>query len=243
MKLGILSALWHRPELTVLFLDRLEHLKKKFDVIPLVVGTEGEFRADCGKRGILYVDHENRPLGSKWNKGMQAMKDLPVTNIMILGSDDFVSDDFIEHSLTFAEDKDFCGCMDLYMFSANRHRSGWAGFFYFAYQGWMVGPGRCYSRELMDKLKWSPWGVARNSGLDGSIAKNIKNLGIKIKAGTYRIKDKGLFMVDIKTYGNISGIPGGAKLLDDSFEEALSEHFPFEEAFNLKEYLKSVQAI
>jgi len=215
MKLGILTALWNRRELTVLFLDRLEHFRKKYDIIPIAVGTGGEFRKDCGKRGIFYVDCENRPLGTKWNKGMEAFRDIPVTNIMILGSDDFVSDEYIEHNLEFVEGKDFCGCMDLYMFGANPRRRGWSGYFYFAYTGYLVGPGRVYSVELMDTLKWNPWGYARNTGLDGSIARNIKKSGMKIKAGSYRIKDKGLFMVDIKTPGNISGIPGGAKLVED----------------------------
>jgi len=96
MKLGILSTLFNRPYLTKLFLDRLAHLKNKFDVIPVVVGSENEFEEDCEKRGIIYTDHVNKPLGSKWNHGMRVFRELDITHVMVLGSDDFISDDFVE---------------------------------------------------------------------------------------------------------------------------------------------------
>ena len=179
MRLGILSAVWGRPELTRLFLDRLEHLKNKFDVLPAVVGTDLEFHDDCSKRGIACLNYANKPLGQKWNHGIKFFIDKDVTHVMILGSDDFVSDDFIEFSIKFAEDKDFTGCKDLYMFGAHPKRRGWRGLFYFRYSGYLVGPGRCYSKRIIDEMDWRPWGSNRNSGLDGSIAKSVKTRSIQ----------------------------------------------------------------
>ncbi len=243
MKLGILSALWGRPELTRLFLDRMEHLKNELGVVPGVVGSDNQFREDCEKRGVLYTDHINKPLGLKWNHGIKLFQDTDVTHIMILGSDDFVSDDFIEFSMEFAEDKDFTGCLDMYMYGAHPKRRGWRQLFYFRYPGLLVGPGRVYSRRIIDGMNWKPWGSNRNSGLDGSIAKSVKMLGGHVKKKSFIMKDEGLFMVDIKTSGNISGIPGGAKPIDDNFINMLKSNLPKEEAQNLINHLTEKGAI
>jgi len=244
MKLGILSALYGRPELTRLFLDRLGHLKNTFDVLPAVVGTDFQFHEDCLKRGIAYLDHENKPLGRKWNHGIKYFMDKDVTHVMIMGSDDFSSDNFIEFSMKFAEDKDFTGCKDVYMFGGHPGRRGWGRLFYFRYKGFLVGPGRCYSKKILEEMNWTPWNVNRNSGLDGSITKTVKMLGSHVKRGSFVMIDKGLFMVDIKTPGNISGIPGAAKPFDlFDINTLLYDYLPEQEAKNICDYLSKITAI
>ena len=243
MKLGILSTLWHRPQLTELFLDRLEHLKEELDCVPVVVGTEDMFKSDCEDRGITYLDFTNRPLGRKWNHGIRAFKDLDVTHIMILGSDDFVSDDFIRFQMEFSKDKDFTGCKDLYMFGANTKRRGFGQLFYFRYKGFLVGPGRVYSKRIVELMNYTPWNVNRNAGLDGSITKSVRLLGGTVKRGSFLMLDEGLFMTDIKSLVNISGIPGGAKPIEDNFEELLKQHLPEKEATNMIAYLKTTNAL
>ena len=239
MKLGILTTLWGRYGLTILFLDRLKHIADSFDAIAVAVGTGGEFRKECGRRGILYVDHDNRPLGSKWNAGIKVFENLPISNVMILGSDDFVSDDFIEHSMRICEGKDFCGCNDLYMFGANLRRRGKRQFFYFAYPAYLVGPGRCYSRRVLESLGWVLWNGQRNTGLDSSAAKRVRKVE-GLTGNMFSIKKEGLFMVDIKTDGNISGIPGAAQPLNIDFGDMLNKHLPYDEAGNIIDYLKKI---
>ena len=233
MKLGILTALWGRPNITYLFLDRLMHLQNKYGVIGACVGTNNEFRASCEMREILYTDYKNKPLGEKWNHGMKMFRDTDVTHVMILGSDDLVSDDFMEYSLDFAKDKDFCGCKDLYMYGANPSRRGWMGLYYFRYRGYLIGPGRCYSRSVIEQLDYELWSPTKNYGLDGSVVKRIKTLGPDVRRGSFFMQDEGLFVIDIKTRGNISGIPGGAKLLDEPLKDLLLKHLPEDEVKNI----------
>jgi hypothetical protein len=57
------------------------------------------------------------------------------------------------------------------------------------------------------------------------------------------MKDEGLFMVDIKTPGNISGIPSGAKLIEDDFSDMLSNNLPTREHKDLIKYLKHIDAV
>jgi len=228
MKLGILTALWGRPEMTMIFLDRITSIINKYDVRVVAVGSNDEFRDECEAREIIYTDHINKPLGAKWNHGLEAFKHVDVSNIMILGSDDLVSDAFIEYELEFGKDIDFGGCKDLYMIGANPKRRGYNQFFYFRYAGYLVGPGRMFSRRILDLLDWHGWADNRNAGLDGSIAKAVKRLGGSVKRGSFYIKDHNLFVVDIKTLGNISGIPGAAKPVVGNVEDYLRYHLPDE---------------
>ena len=227
----------------MLFLDRLEHFKDRFGATCVAVGTDYMFSQECEARGIHYADHENRPVGKKWHHGIRTFKDLDVTHIMILGSDDFVSNDFIKFCMEFSEDKDFTGCNDVYMYGAHPRRRGWREFFYFAYDGYLVGPGRCYSKRIVEMMNWHPWSDVRNSGLDGSIAKSVRTLGSTVRRGSFVMKDENLFMVDIKTVGNISGIPGGAKTIENNFPAMVRKNLPEGEANNLINYLKEVEAI
>ena len=242
-KLGILSSLWHRPQLTELFLDRLEHVKEKFDCVPACVGTDYEHSQACINRGILYTDHQNKPLGTKWNHGIRLFQDQDVSHVMILGSDDFVCDEFIEFSIEFCKDKDFTGCKDLFMFGAHPHRKGFGTLFYFRYKGFLVGPGRCYSKKILEEMNWTPWNVNKNAGLDGSITKTVKMLGSHVKRGSFISRDRGLFLVDIKTSGNISGIPGGAKPYDGDFKMMLLRNLPEDEAINIVDFLMEIKAL
>lgn len=228
MKLGILTALWARPNITMIFLDRMMNIKNRYGIEVVAVGSDDEYRDECAAREIIYTDFENKPLGAKWNHGLKVCQNLDTTHMMILGSDDFVSDEFIEYELEFGKDIDFGGCKDLYMLGANPRRRGYNQFYYFRYKGYLVGPGRIFSRRILDLLGWQGWDNSRNAGLDGSIAKAVKRLGDTVKRGSFFIKDHDLFVVDVKTPGNISGIPGGAKPVHGKVEDYMHKYLPDE---------------
>jgi hypothetical protein len=239
MKLGILTALWGRKELTYLYLNRMQRLQDKYGVMVGCVGSQNQFRESCLSREILYTDCENRPLGTKWNHGLQLFETTDVSHVMILGSDDFASDRFFEYAMDYAEkkNKDFCGCYDLWIYGGNPSRRGFGVLWYFRYRGFLVGPGRIYSRKALQFANWKLWHPSKNSGLDGSAAKTMRLLGDKIERGHWISKDEDLFIVDIKTAGgNISSIPGAAKQTADDIEYMLKKHLP-EDAENLLEFI------
>ena len=158
---------------------------------------------------------------------------------MIMGSDDFASDSFYEYSLGLAEGRDFTGCKDLYIFGGRHNRRGYKQLFYFKYGGYLVGPGRCYSKRILEMMDFTPWGPNRNAGLDGSIAKSVKMLGGTVKRKSFVMKDEGLFLIDIKTLNNISSIPGGAKPVDDDLVEMINKNLPVDEACDLIHHLRT----
>ena len=243
MRLGILTAVWGRPELTVIYLNRMEYLQAKYDIVCGCVGSDNEFKEDCLERGIMYADYKNKPVSEKWNHGMKLFRDVDVSHVMIMGSDDFASDSFYEYSMKNAEDKDFTGCRDLYIMGGRRRRRGFGQLFYFSYPAYLVGPGRCYSKRILEMMDFTPWGMNRNAGLDGSIAANVKKLGKTVRRKSFGMKEQGLFMVDIKTGNNISSIPGASKPDDRDFKDVLLENLPLREARDLIALLVKMEAV
>lgn len=232
MRLGILTAVWGRPKLTRVYLDRLSKLQDKYDIVGVCVGSNDEFKDYCSEKNIIYTDCENRPLGRKWSHGLDRFKEVDVSHIMIMGSDDFGSYAFYEHAMDYAfkNDKDFCGALDLWMYGGNPRRYGFGILWYFRYGGFLVGPGRIYSRRALEMREWSLWSHGKNAGLDGSAAKSMRLLQDKINRGHWINKEEGVFIIDIKSAGgNISSIPGAAKeVKDGTLYDFLSKHMPEE---------------
>ena len=64
MKLGILTTLFGRRPLTLLFLDRMKSIQDRYGAEVVAVGSDNEYLSACQEKGIRYVDHINKPLGT-----------------------------------------------------------------------------------------------------------------------------------------------------------------------------------
>jgi len=244
IKLCILTALWGRPVLSKLFLERMGCLINTFGIsVVAVVSGDSRLSDLCDINRVCHVNCENKPLGKKWNTGLAACKDKNFTHLMILGSDDLPSNDFIRYNISRLSDGyDYFGSRGLYMFGGRKNFRGFGELFYFRYGGYLVGPGRCFSRKFIEKCNWILWDNSRNSGLDGSAAKRVRKDKF-IKKGSYDVAEQGLFLVDIKTTGNVSGIPSGAKKNPQDFVDFVNKNLPPQEAENLKKFLIKTRAL
>ena len=99
--ISIVSAIWKRPELTEIFLQSLLRYRKDYGITAVVAGSEGDItRQACELRGIGYVETQNQPLSSKFNKAaITAWNKYEPDGLMIMGSDDFVNEQLIQHYL------------------------------------------------------------------------------------------------------------------------------------------------
>jgi len=243
MKLGILTAIWGRPQLTKIYLNRMKYLQEKYGIVCVCVGSENQFTQECLDRGIIYTDYNNKPVSNKWNHGMLSFRDIDIDHVMIMGSDDFASDSFYEYVMDMIKGKDFTGCHDLYIYGARKGRRGFGQLFYFTYTGYVIGPGRCYSKRILKMMDFTPWDDGRNAGLDGSIARNVKRLGGTVVRKSFGMKEEGLFLVDIKTTNNISSVPGAAKPYEKDFKQLLIDNIPSNEAQDIISHLTEIGAL
>jgi hypothetical protein len=246
-KLMVLSAVHGvdggRYDVYKFFLRRMEHIRKKFGVETLVVGSEGDLSKELTEEyGVKYLEYDNNPVSNKFSAGMKALRGYGPDYVMILGSDDIISDSLIEKYLWDIEDKpwDVIGITDSYYLALHpkrawfNHAVYWPGYA----KKTIIGYARCWSARLLDAVDWAPWPDGLNSGLDFAASMHIASTGLSQATLEYSIKEMNWLHVDIKTIGNISSlspiIRRGATPVD--LDDLFAQHLPEDEARLILEY-------
>jgi len=232
-KIVLYTCVWKRSELTKIVLSYYATLKTKLSdkiqLYLLAVGSEGEkSRQLCESCGFDYLEYPNEPLSSKWEYGLNHCVNYDPDAVIIVGSDDLVSQNLIE----FYDDKLREGlvCMGLknaYFFNAiTQQLFLWKGYDSSDVRrfGETTGLGRCLSRILLDKLNFSVWkDIKINSTLDKVMSQRLLNLGlypldyenlilvqvddkkyIKVGHCSFDLTSINAFSIDIKTEVNIT---------------------------------------
>jgi hypothetical protein len=209
-----LTAVWRRPALTELvlksYLRTKEAVAGEIELELLAVGSEGEFSRDlCRGCGWEYVEHANEPLSYKWNAGIRGAEAYNPDAVVLVGSDAFLSQaTFPAYIRRLEEGFDFFGFRDLYFFDPSHSRLGyWGGYEHTAQKdraGEPIGCGRCFSRRLLDRMKWSLWPKEPrvNTLLDRLALNFAKVHGFRPRAWT--MGELGAWGVEIKTGFNLT---------------------------------------
>lgn len=219
----VITALWQRPAIAELMLARLQ----KQGVRVVAVGSEGEdSRRLAEDNGAHYVEHENQPLGAKWNAALKEAEQFNPDGVVVLGSDNLVSESFfsfVERNLSAKVD--YFGLLDGWMYQPADERFWyWPG-----YVGGRcnepIGSSRCYSGELLDRIGWHHlWDDRLHRNLDGSATRHLADLSIHPRV--YNGVSEGVFHLGIKTAINLSRLPRNVqprdlKLLGELFGDDL----------------------
>ena len=207
MKIVVLTALWKRPEIASLMLSNLQQIRQELegtvDLEVLAVGSEGAESARlAGEHGALYVEHQNQPLGAKWNVGLIAVQPLNPDAVLVFGSDNFPDTRLIYQWAEFLwEGYDYLGFLDAYIM----HVPSWRMIRWFGYhnhrRGESIGSGRCYSRRLLDRAGWSLWNGSLQKGLDWSVTQKLSRITKKQKIVT--LAEAGGAHLGLKTAVNV----------------------------------------
>jgi|TARA_B100000315_G_scaffold141551_1_gene130581 hypothetical protein len=222
--IALITAVWKRPELTGLVLNRFKNIKfelsNKINLELIAVGSEGDAsRRLCESRGFFYVEYENVPLNRKYNAACRTAKQFDPDAVFRIDSDDWITGDIFDRYLEILKNGvDAVGLLDIYFLDLSDFKLGkWDGYGFFnnkvdRYEAWRRklkgrthGVARCFSRRLMEKINWELWDeeLELNSGLDRNCDKRLKRHGFKIKG--FKMKELNIFAVDIKGGGtNIS---------------------------------------
>ena len=138
--------------------------------------------------------HQNKPLSYKWNYGIKMLKDIDFDHVIILGSDDYFNNDFLEYVKQEAPKYDLLGFKDIY-FKQDHNTYYWSGY-ECKRQGEPIGAGRVYSKDFLERINYNLFPIARDKGLDGISWKVVKDNNAKVKVTS--LYENGLFLCDIK---------------------------------------------
>ncbi len=189
-KLAVILPYWGRPEVTKLCFERLNEQRLKFNFDVFVSGDNDSIVPS----GFYTIDVPNLPLGNKLNSLIS--NTTKYDGVIILGSDNFVSDSVFELYQTIDCTKEvFYGFDDCHVYDAwsNQLKYG------ITYKD-TIGVARLWTKPTLEKMEYKLYQDERNKGLDTNSKFNMLTNGIK----EVRLPYNGHFIVDVKCEDNIT---------------------------------------
>lgn len=204
MKICIVTAVYGRHDLTKIVLDYYAQMQLTDGVvIPIAVGSEGkESERLCVGSGWGYIEYPNQPLSQKFNALFEATKAHDPDLVILTGSDDLISPKIVQYYINNVKPShaNLVGLKDLYFYSISKDQTLYfGGYNSLGYKNSpkSIGAGRCFTREVLERMKFRPWQAERvNRGLDSSSTKQMKRFGIGEEIVT--MEQTGGCAVDIK---------------------------------------------
>lgn len=201
-KVLVFTPIWGRHKVVQVWHEGVKRLNsywpEMFEFIPFGVVSNTEDVRLCDRLGIEHTIAENKPLGAKHNKGLQATKEFNYDYIIQLGSDDVIFNDYLPY-LAYAMNKgvDIAGVEELYFWDCKNAK----GVLFQVMNGInkVIGAGRIISRKAIEALDFTLWADGINSGLDFSSQQKLAAKGFKTEV----IITSCPVVADFKTANNI----------------------------------------
>lgn len=160
--------------------------KNKIDVV-ICVGHEDAVKDLCKIEHAEFVEHDNSPLGKKWNAGFEAAKKHNPDSVLFVGSSDWISDNwmtycekFINAGIDMVGKPDF-NLLDIGGNSPHTYRfCHWQGYGKGKRENEPIGIGRVLSRKILDQMNWKPISDSLENSIDFSMYNNILAIGGKV---------------------------------------------------------------
>ncbi len=170
-KFGIVTINYKRPQVFELWVESIKRLRTLVGFFPVVCVSEYEDETICRKNDIHFIHRQNRPVTKKWNKGFDWLRTQDVDYVIIVGSDDIISNELMNNLIT-AMDKDYdlIGIHEIFFFGTyGLYRNK----LYRLNKNKMLGVCKTIHRRILDRIDWKPFPLERNYGMDGMVSRLI----------------------------------------------------------------------
>ena len=158
MHVGIVSKLWKRPALTRAFLRYWAAFKVegvRFTCVAAISPNKDDTvrqYEEEGFEGWHFVRAPNQPLANKGNKACLAMKEFQPDIVINVGSDDFVSPEYVQSVIRAVEaGAHYIVPREVFFYDAPTGRACRA------FKNHSLKAGAAFSKDLLDRFHWQPW--------------------------------------------------------------------------------------
>ena len=170
MKILFYLAVWKRPEITEICFIGLSRLMKSYDAESLAVISEESMVPLCEKYGIMWMMHDNLPLGKKKNAGLKHALNLDWDYVIELGSDDLIKNELIELYKPYFGTEKFLSCGSVAFINSETGSCRWIA------RRSPFGLGRALHRDVIEKVP-DLYRSNLSTGLDKDISFKLAKLG------------------------------------------------------------------
>jgi hypothetical protein len=189
MKIITVTAMHGRHDTVAECIQRMPFIDK---VYIYSTDEDGKFLEDQDIYAM--AKYRNNPISYKWNMAIRTLEQIDFDAVILLGSDDYIDEAFLNYVKRTIPDFDMIGFKDIYF----QHNGGlyyWSGYNNNR-RGEPCGAGKVYSRKFLECIKWNLFDVARDRGLDKISWQRVNQAKAKIHVTS--LKENGLMLVDIK---------------------------------------------
>ncbi len=183
MKIVAVIPTYKRKDVTVATIRYLSKQSVPPDEIVLV-GSSQEDVAAAEEAGCHYVNYPNDPLSEKIQAGIYKAREFSPDAILLCGSDDWLSLDWIERFSLCLRTYDVVGhgTMNLLQGTGGKDIKIIEIPVYMgtSRRGEPIGAGRMISRRILDKIDWNLYREKQNTGCDGGSFTVLKSAGAKV---------------------------------------------------------------
>lgn len=206
----VLSCVWGRENITKMFINGLlsteDKLKDVYNFINIVVDSDySNFDLFKSNPNFHYYNHQNLPVSNKWNYGLTQCKNFNFDYVLMMGSDDIISDGVLLKYNDFMDlGYNYIGLTDLFVYNTITGKFYyWGGYSINSGRyGESLGLGRCIHKTIIEEYNYQLWDYGLNKGLDGSMEKRLKTSPL-IKKINFNSREYGV-SCDIKSELNIT---------------------------------------
>ena len=200
MKLALVTCIYNRHDLESIVLENFKRQSKKYGFDVIVVGSEGDVSRNLAK-DCIYIEHPNNPVSDKHNAGVAKAKEIGCNGVILMGSDDIVSDNYFDFVKSKEGSDSVIGLKDLYFYSTrDKHLTYFKGY---ANNAQTVGAGRFFPLSVLEKMNWTLWSSGLNRGLDTDCSNRLASKGIIEEM--HAMNEVDVCLVDVKHSVSISG--------------------------------------
>ena len=166
----------------------IERLYKKNGVYKVICSGDGVAERElCEELGAVWVAHQNKPLGAKWNAAFRGAIQFNPDAVLYVGSSDFLSDNWLPVMQPYVEQHGFAGVPGCHFLDIGGEACDelrccyWPGYRFTKYHrdrfDETIGIGCMISGALMDKVGWEPFDSKYDNSLDRSMKERIFKYG------------------------------------------------------------------
>lgn len=186
-KIIVLTCMHGRHETVKYCLDKMPFVDK---VVIYSTKEDGKFLEGFN---VMKGQFKNEPLCFKWNAGVMSLQDLDFDAVILLGSDDYIDESFLEFVKEKIKDFEMIAFKDLYFEQDGLYYwSGYEG----KREGEPAGAGKVYTKKFLERIKYNLFHEARERGLDGVSWRRCKEANVNALVTT--LKENNLFLCDVK---------------------------------------------
>jgi hypothetical protein len=169
-------------------------LLSKQSLVPAVVlvasnPSDAQFADTLSKKysNVFITFYQNYPLGAKWAAGVRYAKSLDVAGVLILGSDDIISSDYVNYCFSCigrgkgssSGYSDCVGTRTWYMYECRT--DDMYSLQYAKNISIFLGAGRMFSKYFLDSIRWDIFKLDLSSGLDSYGYTQVQDFSGKFK--------------------------------------------------------------